>query len=352
LAPLEGAYGKNTASYVEGLQVWARQVNAAGGIHGRQIVIKTYPNDDTTDSGVAACKKAVADNDTFFPIVVGTAGELAAANCLNQSGVVTMAVEGDPSLQAGWSHIYLVYPNLAQQGATLANYTKTLTTPGQKIAIATASDFQVEGTAAASQAQTIGLNVVNKQSLDEAGTSFIPQLERMKSSGATAVMLMSLSIETALLKEAKTIGYSPEWIGDGFGWDYIPQGSPGLFDGVHVLQLLYATDNPGYSSYVTLQQQYASPSLKCTAATCQLPWSAYGLGLLAGQVLQAAGQNPTQGALPAAFQSVKNFNAQSYPPVTWGPNQFTGATAMPQNLCCQTNNAWKTAGPAVPVANA
>ena len=73
----------------EGLLTWQDDVNGAGGIHGRKVVLKKVDHKETADGGVAACKEALS-NGSFFAIVPeGVEATLTAVGCLDAAGMPT-----------------------------------------------------------------------------------------------------------------------------------------------------------------------------------------------------------------------------------------------------------------------
>ena len=67
VAGTSGPFAAPIKDFIEGFYVWQREVNAAGGIGGRQIEVKEYDHGETADGGVAACKAIVADKAVYVP---------------------------------------------------------------------------------------------------------------------------------------------------------------------------------------------------------------------------------------------------------------------------------------------
>src|SRR4051794_32189982 len=288
-----GPFADPIKEFLDGILTWGREVNAGGGINGRQIEFKDYDHGETADGGVAACKSILADNDVLFPYMVqGAIAHLPASNCLDQAGMpgIVWAV-GDEYI-GKWKSIYGLFGPSKTQGEALARFVKARTSPDDKIALAVGSTdiFKLQGDAAQAEMTKLGLNVVDNASIDLSGTTFVPQLQHMKDAGATVVALSTIGVEATMIKEAESIGFAPKWIGNGFGYDYLPAGNPGVYAGVAVLGLSKPTDVPEYKAYQDVWAKYGK--IKCQTS-CAQQFLGYGYGKVLGAVLQAAGPNPT-----------------------------------------------------------
>src|SRR5439155_6331937 len=68
IAGFSGALAAMVTRAYDGLMTWQDDVNAAGGINGRKIVMKKVDHKETADGGVAACKEALS-NGSYFAVV-------------------------------------------------------------------------------------------------------------------------------------------------------------------------------------------------------------------------------------------------------------------------------------------
>jgi len=223
-----------------------------------------------------------------------------------------------------------------------ARYIKSTIAPTDKVAFAigSADIFKSAGDAMKAEAQKLGVNVVDTQYIEQTGTTFVPQLQSMKDAGATVVALSTVASETTLLKEADSIGFHPKWTGNGYAYDYLPQGNPGVYNGVNATSLSKATDTPAFAEYLTVAAKYA----KSKCQVCAQQFLAYGQGKLLGAVLDAAGPDFTQASLAKAVTSIKGYDNGVYAPITWTADNHVGTEALYPFKCCGPDNAWQSDG--------
>ena len=338
-----GPFADPVKEYIEGVHIWAKGVNTGGGINGRQVEIKEYDHGETADGGVAACKKVLGDDDVFLPVEIqGTGAHLTAANCFDEAGVTNIVWQLSDEFVGKWTHTFGIFPPPSPQGQITARYIKDRTSPDDKVAFAIESSdiYKSAGDAMKAEAETLGVNVVDTQSLDPTGTTFIPQLQHMKDAGATVVALSSVGVETTLLKEASTIGFNPTWLGNGYAYDYLPVGSPDVYNGVRATSLFKATDDPAFATYQEFAAKYSTK--KCVV--CSSQFLAYGMGGAIGAALNAAGPQPTAASLATGMSGITNFDTTVFGPITWSDGDFVGVDQLYPWKCCSPDNLWQSDG--------
>jgi ABC-type branched-subunit amino acid transport system substrate-binding protein len=343
VAGLSGPFAEPIKDFIEGFYVWQREVNAAGGIGGRQIEVKEYDHGETADGGVAACKSIVADKAVYVPFEIqGAIAHLTAANCLDEAGVTNLVWQASDDFIGKWKHTFAPFATPTVQGQVTARYIKSQLQPSDKVAFAigSADIFKTAGDAMKAELEKLGANVVSTQYIEQTGTTFIPQLQAMKDAGATVVAMSTVGSETTLLKEAETIGFSPKWTGNGYAYDYLPAGSPGVYDGVTATSLSKATDTPAFADYLKVAEKYA----KSKCQVCAQQFLAYGQGKLLGAVLAAAGPDFTTASLAKAAESITSFDTTVYAPITWTASNHVGTEELYPFKCCSSENAWQSDG--------
>jgi branched-chain amino acid transport system substrate-binding protein len=194
------------AAQKAGIDYWAQQVNASGGLQGHKVQIK-FCDTQSTPTAAAQCAQQLADVNTHVVLAQSidppTRGALP---YLNKDLVVAV----DPVLlptskqknvfQATGSG--LVVANALVQGAKAAGF-KTI---GVLYTTDTSGTNQLA--AAKQAAQSAGLKVVDEAQTDGA-TDVTPQLVQLRSQGAQVIYLASVGTNTAAaVNSYKTLNMS------------------------------------------------------------------------------------------------------------------------------------------------
>jgi branched-chain amino acid transport system substrate-binding protein len=340
---LSGIYGAAINGALNGgWTVWADDVNAHGGINGRQVIFDKTDNKFTPDGGVAACKIEQSNGSLFTLMLNGTNNE---AQCLNDAHVpalLTDAVNSVPTGKQAWKYVRVIQA-APSQAAVLATYVKDeLHGKGKKIGVT--YDLGVSddtATAFEAKAKAIGLNVVDVEAITVGTSDLTPQMLRMQNAGVQLVALLGGTDSLSALKAAATLNYKPVFTGAAWTTDSYVQAAPTLLQGMQAIFGEATVDSPAYANYLALCHHY-QPSSPCNRDMFYL----YGSALLAQKIIQEAGKNPTQASVLAGMNKIKNYSNNIVAPVTWGPGIVIGAPGAFPEKCCSTNNTWIATGPA------
>ncbi|MEW2810522.1 ABC transporter substrate-binding protein [Streptomyces massasporeus] len=246
----------------EGMQAWINFVNAHGGIHGRKIVVKKYDHKETAEGGVAACRQLVSDNDVLMSTEFqGQIAHVTTANCLDNSSVPNIVWQGSDDYLNKWSHTFALLPTPSQMGVTTAKYVRSRVSGDAPVGLVYVNQdaYKVAGDAFIDEAKDLGVNLVATEPISYTQSSYVPQLERLRAAGVKHVVLLTLGQETAMLTQAKKIGYAPKWTGSQFVFEYAPQAKPGLYEGVTGLKLTSAApSSKTYDDFKKIYEKYGS----------------------------------------------------------------------------------------------
>ena len=344
LAGFSGPLAQINKASVKGLETWADEVNAQGGINDRKVVLEQIDHKDTADGGVAACKEALS-NDSFFVLVPeGNQGaNVTAVDCLDKAGMPTLyfAPTINPKLKRAFTYI----PASTMLGDASASYIKNVLKAGKK-KIGTL--YENEPSAASGEkafvkaAKKLKLDIVAEEAVEPNQTSFVPQLTRLQQAGAEVVFLSTVQTSLGIFPAAKQIGFEPQFTGGGFTFDFLAGALKDNIKGTKGLRFSATTDTPKYAEYAKVAQQYGRGGPRSTDLEGFLY---YGLGLLVGEVLTKAGPDPTRASLLKGAESIQDFQTGILPPITYGKGDHVGADAAYPATCCDTSDwVWKGAG--------
>jgi len=204
---------------LHGAQTWYNFVNDEfGGVNGRKIEFIALDDGFNPANTVAVVKKLV-EEDHVFAIVnpLGSITYKAVFDYLKDHGVPVVSPHGNavfmcqPTVHTAFS----IQPNNIAFGRTLAQYA-VLELKAQKIGVAYVDDafgnelkkYVVE------ELNKYGIKPVAVVSYPGTETSFSSYALQLRQAGAKVVILLGyLADGAAIMREAETLGYHPQWLG-------------------------------------------------------------------------------------------------------------------------------------------
>lgn len=207
-----------------GLEVKFDSVNAAGGVCGREIVLKKV--DTKYDAQVATQQyRAIANEVLMIPQFVGSTGLLAVKDNIARDGMPTFAA----SLNTATLALPYVGVNLPTFEVELANgvvwaaeKAGASESSPKKVAMVTSADAYGETYADAitfAVEHTPGLELVASTTFAATDTDYTAQVSELKKSGADIVMLGVTPAQPAgLVGQSAQLGFDPIWVVSSGGW--------------------------------------------------------------------------------------------------------------------------------------
>jgi ABC-type branched-subunit amino acid transport system substrate-binding protein len=331
MAGFSGNYGPilNT-TYDNGFGTWIDDVNAHGGIYGRRVVVNKIDN------------KTIQTNGSYLAVsIVGFGGaDVSASDCLDRAGITTLGLNLSGWSNA-WAHVYSA-GDAAKQGKPMASFIRNVIGEHGKIGVIHTND-PVNNAARAGvvgEMQRLGMDVVHEETVAVNQGSFVAELSRMRTAqAATVALLVNTNEVLGILRDAKAIGYTPNWTGDFWPLDETATAARSLFDGIKATRNYASTNAPAFASYSAKAKQYGHASV-VNSTTMAL----YGIALLAGQVLQNVGPTPSKGALGPAIEAITNYNNGITMELSFGSGVRVADVGMWPIECCNPDNTWKGLG--------
>ncbi|MEY2478288.1 MAG: branched-chain amino acid transport system substrate-binding protein [Actinomycetota bacterium] len=327
----------------DGLATWQDDVNAAGGINGRKVVLKKVDHRETADGGVAACKEALSNGTLFAIVPEGVEATLTAVSCLDAAGMPTFyySATTDPKWKVAFADIV----TSAQGGASMASFVRNrLGGAGKKMGVIYVNQASYKSFAdtLVPEAKRIGLDVAGSESVEPNQASFTAPLLRLKNAGVQVLVISATTDAVGILRDAKSMGWNPLFTGWGFQFDFVTGAGRNLFDGVAALRAYATVDSPAYEKYAARMQARGRGRNR----TDDLEgFSAYGHALLTGEVIKRAGPNPTRQTVITGAESIKGYDNGILGPITWSASDHVGSLATFPTVCCNSDYTWKRTGP-------
>lgn len=217
--PTTGATAIYGTAVKNGAQIAVDEINAAGGINGKQIEYRFEDDQNDAEKAVNAYNTL---KDWGMQMLVGTtttapciavAGKTASDNVFQ----ITPSASSPDVLSSGNGNVFQVCFTDPNQGVASAQYIAENKLATKIGIIYDSSDVYSSGIEEKfeAEAKTQGLNIVSKAAFTaDSKTDFGTQLQKAKDAGADLLFLPIYYQEASIiLKQADTMGYKPKFFG-------------------------------------------------------------------------------------------------------------------------------------------
>lgn len=219
IGPTTGATAIYGIAVKNGAQIAVDEINAAGGINGKQIEYRFEDDQNDAEKAVNAYNTL---KDWGMQMLVGTtttapciavAGKTASDNVFQ----ITPSASSPDVLSSGNGNVFQVCFTDPNQGVASAQYIAENKLATKIGIIYDSSDVYSSGIEEKfeAEAKTQGLNIVSKAAFTaDSKTDFGTQLQKAKDAGADLLFLPIYYQEASIiLKQADTMGYKPKFFG-------------------------------------------------------------------------------------------------------------------------------------------
>ena len=219
IGPTTGATAIYGTAVKNGAQIAVDEINAAGGINGKQIEYRFEDDQNDAEKAVNAYNTL---KDWGMQMLVGTtttapciavAGKTASDNVFQ----ITPSASSPDVLSSGNGNVFQVCFTDPNQGVASAQYIAENKLATKIGIIYDSSDVYSSGIEEKfeAEAKTQGLNIVSKAAFTaDSKTDFGTQLQKAKDAGADLLFLPIYYQEASIIsKQADTMGYKPKFFG-------------------------------------------------------------------------------------------------------------------------------------------
>jgi branched-chain amino acid transport system substrate-binding protein len=342
IAPFGGVYGPAVQKVFEGMLTWRDDVNAHRGIHGRTIELIQIDNQNTAEGGIAACKQALSSG--AFLVFVAASIYTTEMDCLNQAGQLTLYFSAPEQVSSGFTSLWGVFASAEASGRANARFVQTqLGGSSKKLGViyTKGTVHEIAAQAYIAEARKLGMTVVDSEVIEQNQATYTSQVLRLQQSGADVVAIMALLETVGILRDAKAIGYAPQWTGEGV-LDLISTAARDLAKGMKGVRYAGTVDSAAFANMYAKMQQYGRNTVGADGETLMM----YGYGVVTGHVLDEAGPALTRKSFVSALARIQNFDpAGALAPVGWPNGQSQGSDKVFPVVCCDSGWHWKSLGP-------
>ncbi len=214
---LSGAGAVSGSNYRDGAKLAAEEINAAGGILGKQIVINDYDTQTDPQTSRALVQKAIDDGAYVILGTVYSGSTIVNMLVAKQHGVPQITGSEAPNItQQGNPYIFRTSSSAAKGVPSLTPYFKD-TLGVKKIAVAWVNNEFGKGghDVFVNQMKDAGIEIVADVPSEQGQADFAADVSKIKESGAEAAFVYVNEEESArFLKEAKKQGLSIPLVGE------------------------------------------------------------------------------------------------------------------------------------------
>ncbi|WP_280960580.1 ABC transporter substrate-binding protein [Butyricicoccus faecihominis] len=214
--PLTGGTAQSGQAARNGLQIAVDELNAAGGVLGRQVDVIEYDDKSSPEQAVRAATKLVQVDkvDAIFGSL-HSGNVLAAAPVIEDSKTLTVAGGTSPTwLQQGYTYLFRALANSDVAAVQLAKYAQSQNF--KRIAIFTSNDeYGSTGGQGFIQAATpLGIEFVANETFTVGDRDYTGQFAKINAAEPEAVLVWSVGEELgAVTKQLRQSGYTGPILG-------------------------------------------------------------------------------------------------------------------------------------------
>ncbi len=332
--------------FTNGVETWAKEVNANGGINWRQIVLTKVDNQFSADGAVAACKQVTSSSTLLNLMILSSDAEI---DCEDAAGIPVI-VNSPADLKTSWRNVLPLSYIPAYAPAEVSFLKSSYMNDGSKkigiIYVGDTPQLVDQYKAQAAELKSQGMDLVHSESITSNQASVVSELTRMRESGAEVVILDTSLEAPSIVRDAKAIGYAPQWFASSSAasLDLSAKAANKNYLGVLGVRTQVGTETAAFAAYVAKVKQYEGAAAASSADSVDV--LNYTFSVVLGRILQLAGPDLTRASFLAAARSLDNFQDPLH---LMGPFTFKGRAvgqlAVVPVECCNANFTFKTLCP-------
>jgi len=313
-----------------------------GPINGRKLILKFY-DDGTSNASTIQVEEKRAKDEVFSLVSIVSESNVVLAPLAERDKIPAVIGNVDQKVAEPLTYVFPVYGYWARMATVLPSFIKNVLGGGSKkigIVYETTSTATDAKNAFKPKAKELGENIIFEQPISQSQSTCANEVANLQSHGVELVFMMNGPLGAiCMLRDAKALGYKPQWTGLGVAWNFnvVAAASGGAADGIKYLSTATTLDTPAGRHYAELAKK-AAPNSGADTDDIMLIWYALVKSALEG--LKRAGPDLTRESLVQTWETKMNGYDSGYlPPPTFGPHNRSGPLAFGIAACC-TNGQW------------
>lgn len=220
MGPLTGGAASYGLSVKQGAQIAIDEINAAGGVNGKQLQLVFEDDENDVEKAINAYNKIMDEDITAILGAVTSGCSIAVGDESIKDGILQITPSGSAQNCTKNANAFRICFTDPVQGETMANYIADQGFKSVAIIYDVADEYSKGITDAfVAQAQARGLNIAAQESFNTGDVDFKTQLTKIKGTDADCIFLPIYYSEVAAISEqAETVGLGLPYFGCD-GWD-------------------------------------------------------------------------------------------------------------------------------------
>ena len=339
-----GAFAGLQTNAEHGMQMAFNEANEAGGVHGRELVARSY-DDGSVNPSVIDANWRVAKNEVIA--IFGQEGTAFMPHA-DRDRVPLLYATGLMAAGLASRYGFPAFPYVEYQSRDLMPeyMLNRLDARGKRIAVMFDS-FPANSSARtmfSKRAKALGLNVVIEQPVENVPATCTNQVSNVQAQEPDIVFLL---VQTpgaiCVLRDARSLGFNPEWtsVATVFNTDLIHPASGGSTEGMVVFGHVRTTETACGEAFRAAAAKYYPdrPAMREDA----IAYVFYLIGRRFVEHLKVAGRNLTREGFVHGAEQSSGLNDGCISPPTYGPNDRRGALGV--SLMKAQDRKWITLEP-------
>ena len=269
LLPLTGSQAKFGEIEKRSMEMATEEINAKGGVNGKQIELLFEDDTGKPDIGRSAVEKLISRDRV--PVITGgySSSVTAAATPVAQQFKVPFVVctgSADDITEKGYDYIFRINPAASEYPDAVKTFLKGPAKDVKTVALLYENSAfgQSSSKSFEKDAAEFGLKIVVKEGYQAGAIDFTPLLTKVKAANPDMIYMVSYVMDASLLmRQSKELGVNPKlFVGGGAGFTLpeFAKSAGDAADGVYSATLWIETlPFPGAKQYFTnFQKKYGS----------------------------------------------------------------------------------------------
>jgi branched-chain amino acid transport system substrate-binding protein len=326
LLPITGA-APIPSRFDQGVNVYWNDVNAKGGIDGRQVKVIIEDTQSQAEVGKDKAKKLIEDDNVFAIVVLDRLeNQEAIGRYLNSRKVPNIEIQTPANLAEDQIWSFGVTIDHAVQGKLVADYfVKVLGAKKVGIVSENVPTLDPGRGAFEKEIKARGGEIVYAKKIEGQQNDFSNEALALSNSGAKAVWLyMAPTTAATLANQADSAGFHPTWFANSISWafDLVFVVGPKSLKGARAFSPWLPLSDPRTDTYKKAYTQQ-NPDVKPD----DLGILGWGVGQIVAEGLRKAGKDLGQNSFRNALQHLQ-FRPDIWAPLDFRPGVREGANVV------------------------
>lgn len=332
--PLSGPVSLLGQSARDGVEVWVREVNAKGGIHGRKIKLIVYDDNGSPQEAQASIRRLLNDDKVFMLIGGSTSGAtLPVRHVITREKVpFVSSISSNVNLMNPFSrYIFRIYANEIHQAYAIVDWMIEHEKVKRPAIIYNSNDYGVGGYHVFQERleKKYGMKPVAAERYNPGDQDFTSQLLRIKSADPDGVLVYAFAADAGIIvRQAKEQGLNAKMFGGGGTATPLfqkgaGQNAVGFVADYTLPQLAETGTMPGMVAYREKLKEL-HPDGFPPGRPSEYDMAAYAAAEVTGAALEKIGANPTREAFVDALERLRDFDTGVTFPVTFTRTSHEG----------------------------